>query len=95
MRNLLRGRARLRLCRERVWMPDDKAGAIPNLKAIEGALALGRQRVSPRDRIFVREPGWQHLEAGKMSVALEIALHESAGAGMEADKIASKTAREV
>jgi hypothetical protein len=32
--------------------------------------------VSPRDRIFVREPEWQHLDAGKVSVALEIALHE-------------------
>jgi hypothetical protein len=55
---------------------EHEAGAIPNLKAIEGALALGRQRVSPRDRIFVREPDWQHLDAGKTSLALEIALHE-------------------
>jgi hypothetical protein len=48
--------------------PEDAAAAVPNLKAIKRAHALCRQHVSPRDRVFVREPEWQHLDAGNVSI---------------------------
>ena len=32
--------------------------------------------MGPRDCVFVREPEWQHRDAGEVSVAQEIALHE-------------------
>jgi hypothetical protein len=47
----------------------DKAGAIPNLKAIQRISTLREQHMGPRDRAFVREPEWQHLDAGNVSIA--------------------------
>jgi hypothetical protein len=54
---------------ERIRMPEDRAAAIPNLKTIKRALTLGGQDEGSRDRVFVREAGWQHLDAGKMPIA--------------------------
>ena len=50
-------------------MPKDRAAVIPNLEAVKRALALGRQNVGSRDRVSVRQAGWQHLDAGKVSIA--------------------------
>ena len=43
--------------------PEDEAGAIPNLEAVEWPLALRRQRVRPRDGIFVGKSEGQYLDA--------------------------------
>ena len=43
--------------------PEDEAGAIPYLEAIEWPLALRRQRVRPRDGIFVGKSEGQYLDA--------------------------------
>ena len=53
----------------RIRMPQDRAAVIPNLEAIKRALALGGQNVSFRDRVSVREAGWQHLDTGKVPIA--------------------------
>jgi hypothetical protein len=47
---------------------DDQPGVVPKLEAF-WALALCRQRIRPRDRIFVRESEWQHLDdVGNVSI---------------------------
>jgi hypothetical protein len=53
----------------RVEMPEHQADAIPNLKALERALALGIQAVSLRNRIFVREPKREDLDASDTVIA--------------------------
>src|ERR1700679_465029 len=60
----------------RVRMPKDRTSAIPKLEAVMRALAFGGQNVRPRNRVSVREAGWQHLDTGKVSIAQEIAPHE-------------------
>jgi hypothetical protein len=57
-------------------MPQDRATAIPNLEAIKRALSLRRKYVGSRDRVSVREAGWQHLDAGNVLIAQEIAQHD-------------------
>jgi hypothetical protein len=51
---------------ERIKMHEDRAAAIPNLEAVKWALRL-EDRKGSRDRVSVREAGWQHLDAGKVS----------------------------
>jgi hypothetical protein len=56
-------------------MPDKHARAIPQLEAFEKVLALGKQRMSLCNRLYIREFG-ELVDVCDMSAANEIAPHD-------------------
>ena len=58
-------------------MPDDHAGAIPNLETVEAGPALRKQQVGLRDRILVREAGHRRRQVRDMAGSHEKTMHKT------------------